>query len=157
MRIVIALISSLILLAACGDVGGSGAGGGNSGGRTQKAMLEQLNILRSTSGLPPLVADAALERAAQRHAADMAAQSRPWHFGSDGSSPIDRVAQAGYGGRFVGELISETFEDELDTLAAWYSDAPSQALLLSPDAFRVGLGWYKESSGKYWYALEIGG
>ena len=37
----------------------------------------------------------------------MSAQNRPWHFGSDGSSPLVRVQRAGYRGKLLGELISE--------------------------------------------------
>ena len=49
----------------------------------------------------------------------MARQNRPWHFGSDGSSPLDRVKRAGYPGMMLGENISETYETELETLSAW--------------------------------------
>jgi uncharacterized protein YkwD len=57
----------------------------------------------------------------------MSVQNRPWHFGSDGSSPLDRARRAGYTGTLLGELISETFESEVETLAAWpRSRAPAR-------------------------------
>ena len=46
----------------------------------------------------------------------MLRQNRPWHFGSDGSSPLERIKRAGYTGKLLGENISESFETELQTL-----------------------------------------
>ena len=87
-------------------------------------MLDAVNSLRQAAGAPPVQLNAKLNAAAATHARDMSVQNRPWHFGSDGSSPIDRVARVGYPGQLVGENISETFETELETLSAWM-DTPN--------------------------------
>ena len=84
----------------------------------QFRLLDSVNTLRAAKGAPPLSFNAQLNAAAATHSRDMAVQNRPWHFGSDGSSPLDRVQRVGYTGALAGELISETFETELETLSA---------------------------------------
>ncbi len=119
-------------------------------------MLGAVNRLRETAGLGPLVLDPALSRAAMAHSKDMSRQNRPWHFGSDGSSPLDRVAAAGYGGAFLGEDISETYETDLKTVAIWAADPGSRAVLLNPAATRMGVGFFQERTGKLWWTLVTG-
>jgi uncharacterized protein YkwD len=119
-------------------------------------MLEAVNTLRQAAGVGPVVLDAQLTAAAATHSRDMAVQNRPWHFGSDGSSPLDRLARVGYQGRLVGEVISETYETEIETLAAWMQQQSTRDVILSPDATRLGLAWYQEESGKIWWTMEMG-
>src|SRR5690606_26538602 len=78
--------------------------------KIQYNMLDSVNALRQASGAPALQLHPSLNAAAATHSRDMAAQNRPWHFGSDGSSPIDRIKRAGYTGMLLGENISETYE-----------------------------------------------
>ena len=124
--------------------------------KIQFRMLDSINSLRQASGLPALRMDAKLNAAAATHARDMSVQNRPWHFGSDGSSPIDRVARVGFDGRFVGELISETYETELETLGAWMEQPSTRREILSPNATRMGFAWFQESNGKIWWTLVTG-
>jgi uncharacterized protein YkwD len=100
--------------------------------------------------------DARLTAAAATHARDMAVQNRPWHFGSDGSSPIDRVQRVGYDGRLLGENISETYETELETLAAWMEDPTTRRIIVDPDAAKLGFAWHQEANGKIWWTLITG-
>jgi uncharacterized protein YkwD len=86
----------------------------------------------------------------------MAVQNRPWHFGSDGSSPLLRVQRTGYGGKLMGENISETFENERETLAAWMAVPNTRDVILDPNAVNVGFSWYQEPSGKLWWTLVTG-
>jgi hypothetical protein len=64
-------------------------------GKIQFRMLDSVNALRNASGRAPVELNAQLNAAAATHSQDMARQNRPWHFGSDGSSPIDRIARVG--------------------------------------------------------------
>lgn len=125
--------------------------------RIEYRMLDAVNALREAAGRPPVKLDARLNAAAATHARDMAVQNRPWHFGSDGSSPIDRVRRVGYTGHLVGENISETYETELETLAAWMQEDGTRNVILSPDARELGFSWLQESSGKIWWTLVMGG
>ena len=120
-------------------------------------MLDSVNSLRSAKRLPPLAFSAQLNAAAATHARDMSVQNRPWHFGSDGSSPLERVQRVGYRGRLMGELISETYETELETLAAWSGQADTRAVIMDPMARDIGFAWFQEGNGKIWWALVTGG
>jgi len=125
--------------------------------RIQFRVLDSVNALRQASGASPVSLNAQLNAAAATHARDMSVQNRPWHFGSDGSSPIERVQRAGYTGRLVGELISETFETETQTLAAWMEEEGTRRIILSPDASDMGFEFYQEANGKIWWTLIMGG
>jgi uncharacterized protein YkwD len=119
-------------------------------------MLDSVNALRQAAGSAPVTLDAQLTAAAATHARDMAVQNRPWHFGSDGSSPIDRVRRTGYPGQLVGETISETYETELETLAAWMDQPDTRRVILDPSARSMGFSWHQEANGKLWWTLILG-
>lgn len=133
------------------DVAGQGEG------TIDYRLLDSVNTLRSSRGLGALAYNAELNAAAATHSRDMSVQNRPWHFGSDGSSPLDRVNRVGYTGKFRGELISETYETELQTLAAWMGTPDMRAVILDPNATELGFSWYQESNGKIWWTLVTGG
>lgn len=118
-------------------------------------VLDALNTLRAASGAGALVLNAELNAAAATHSRDMAIQNRPWHFGSDGSSPVDRLRRVGYSGQLTGEVISETFETELETLGAWMQQSDTRTVLLDPAATRMGLAWFQEDGGKIWWTLVL--
>ncbi len=124
--------------------------------RVKFRMLDSVNSLRAAAGVPEVVFDDRLNAAAATHARDMSVQNRPWHFGSDGSSPIDRVRRVGYDGQFLGETISETYETELQTLAAWMEQPDTRDIILAPRAREMGFSWFQEPGGKIWWTLVMG-
>lgn len=126
-------------------------------GQVQYRVLDSVNTLRKTGGMGPLQLNPQLTAAAATHARDMSVQNRPWHFGSDGSSPIDRVRRAGYAGTMKGENISETYENEVETLSAWMGQTDTRAVIMDPSARDLGIGWYQEPNGKIWWTLLTGG
>ncbi|MFK7751972.1 MAG: CAP domain-containing protein [Sedimentitalea sp.] len=169
MRLLSLLLTCLVFLAACAvpeDTPRTGSDGrplpklykirGSDTGKLQIRMLDSVNALRGASGSGPIRLDAQLTSAAATHALDMSVQNRPWHFGSDGSSPIDRVARAGFPGLMLGEAISETYETELETLAAWMEAPGSRSVILEPRATSMGFAWHQEKNGKIWWALVMG-
>ncbi|MCA3500333.1 MAG: CAP domain-containing protein, partial [Rhodobacter sp.] len=93
------LLCASLVLTACAGTGLSTGGGAITAGdigEIQFRALDSVNTLRGARGLQPLELNAQLNAAAATHSRDMAVQNRPWHFGSDGSSPIDRVRRVGY-------------------------------------------------------------
>lgn len=119
-------------------------------------MADGINAIRRRSGLGPVAINPYLNASAATHARDMAVQNRPWHFGSDGSSPIQRLQRVGYQGSLVGEAISETYETENETLAAWLEDPKSRTIILDPTANEMGFSWFQEPNGKLWWMLVMG-
>lgn len=122
----------------------------------QVRMRDSINTVRAQQRLAPVELNAQLTSAAATHARDMSIQGRPWHFGSDGSSPIDRVQRVGYSGHFLGELISETFETELETLTAWLGQRETRAVLMEPRTREIGFAWHQDPNGKLWWVLTTG-
>ena len=122
----------------------------------QFRMLDAVNALRRASGAQALELDSRLNAAAATHARDMAVQNRPWHFGSDGSSPLERVGRVGYAGSFLGETISESFETEIETLGAWMEQEDTRRIILDDRATDLGFSWYQEGSGKIWWTMVTG-
>ena len=167
LRITCKLIVLLFVLAACvSEVPTLGPDGKplpklydlglQSTAEVQFRMLDAINSLRNSSNNPILVLNPLLNAAAATHARDMSMQNRPWHFGSDGSSPLDRVERIGYAHKLVGELISETYETELETLSVWMENLATRRVLLDTNAAELGFAWYQEPSGKIWWALVLG-
>ena len=168
MRVFVAFAFVLSLLAACGApptprFGSDGKPlpqvyrlSGVSKGTVQFRLLDAVNVLRNASGAPNVQLNAELNAAAATHARDMSVQNRPWHFGSDGSSPIDRVRRSGYSGMLIGETLSETFETELETLSAWMAQPDTRAVILDKRATDLGFSWFQEPNGKIWWVLVLG-
>jgi len=168
-RLLALLLPALLILSACADtvagprIGSDGKPlpsiyriGPGETSRIQFRMLDSVNSLRQASGAQPLQLDSRLNAAAATHSRDMSLQNRPWHFGSDGSSPLDRVRRVGYDGELIGENISETFETELETLAAWMEDEHTRRVILDPQANEMGFAWLQEDNGKIWWTLVTG-
>jgi len=124
--------------------------------KIQFRMLDSVNTLRAARGAPQVRLSAELTAAAKTHSRDMSVQNRPWHFGSDGSSPLDRVLRVGYQGRLLGENISETYESELETLSAWMQQEDTREVILDPRGRDMGFAWFQEPSGKIWWTMIVG-
>lgn len=119
-------------------------------------VQDAVNALRQGAGAPPLELNAVLTAAAATHARDISIQNRPWHFGSDGSSPLDRARRVGYTGTLLGETLSETYESELETIAAWMQESGPRAVILDPDARELGFAFFQEPNGKIWWVMNTG-
>jgi uncharacterized protein YkwD len=119
-------------------------------------MLDAVNALRQSKGAPQVQFNAALIAACASHSRDMAVQNRPWHFGSDGSSPLVRVQRVGYTGKLLGELISETYQTDLVTLSDWMNQADTRDMVLDTRATEMGFSWFQEPSGKLWWTMLVG-
>ena len=170
MRRVFIFLALGLAVAACTPTGPSGPAVGADGqplpklyrirnndtAKLQFRMLDSVNALRSARGAAPVELNPQLNAAAATHSRDMSLQNRPWHFGSDGSSPIDRLARVGYAGSLVGENISETYETELETLAAWMEQTDTRRTILSPQARDMGFAWFQEDNGKIWWTMVMG-
>ena len=164
------LLAASLVLTACGGGGGGAPQLGPDGkplprvyrigpgdvGRIDFRVLDSVNSLRSAAGLGQLALNAQLNAAAATHARDMSVQNRPWHFGSDGSSPLDRAARSGYPGILLGENISETYETELETLAAWMELPDTRAVIMEPAAVNMGFAFYQDTNGKIWWTMVTG-
>lgn len=122
----------------------------------QFRVLDGVNALRSASGAGQVRLSSELNAAAATHSRDMSVQNRPWHFGSDGSSPLDRATRVGFTGTLLGENISESYESELETLSAWMEQPDTRSVILDPRATDLGFAWFQEPNGKIWWTMVVG-
>ncbi|AUQ68191.1 CAP domain-containing protein [Phaeobacter inhibens] len=160
-RVFLILIAGLMTLVAACAPALDGSTGGNvyrirNADKVQLRMLDSVNALREAAGRSTVQLNPQLTAAAATHSRDMSVQNRPWHFGSDGSSPLDRVARAGFTGTMIGETISETYESELQTLTAWMEQEATRSVIMDPKARTMGFSWFQESNGKIWWTLVMG-
>jgi uncharacterized protein YkwD len=87
--------SALAAVPAYAD-GSDGTTYGPAGGDQGDAVLSQINATRAANGCGPVAANPQLTASAERHAMDMLANGVGDHTGSDGSSFVQRVTDAGY-------------------------------------------------------------
>lgn len=119
-------------------------------------VVDSVNTLRAAKGVQQVQLNDQLNAASVEHSRNMSSQNRPWHFGSDGSSPLLRAQRAGYAGHLQGELVAETYQSELEVLADWSGQTDTRAVLMDPSANQLGIGWYQEPNGKLWWTLMTG-
>ena len=166
-RLLLILVTTLFTLSACTVAGPSVGPDGKplpsvyrikakDTATIQFRALDSINALRVAAGKTTLELDSNLTAAAATHSRDMSVQNRPWHFGSDGSSPLDRVARTGYEGQMVGENISESYENESETITAWMETPATRDVIMSSRARKMGFSWFQEPSGKIWWTMVTG-
>jgi len=61
------------------------------------------------------------------------------HYGTDGSSPVDRVFKAGYSGVMTGENVSAGQRDLDEVLDGWLKSSSHRKTLLMKEAQHVGV------------------
>jgi uncharacterized protein YkwD len=114
-----------------------------------QAVLQRINTLRASgatcgqqrlTAAPPLQWNALLERAATRHAQDMARQRRMSHAGSDGASLSERVGREAYPWAAVGENVAAGQESASEALEAWMASPGHCSNLMSTRYTELGLG-----------------
>ena len=74
--------------------------------RHAQTIIRVVNEFRTANGLPPVILEAHVMKAANDKALDFRNNWRFYHAGSDGSSPRQRVARTGYDWVEVGETLS---------------------------------------------------
>jgi len=99
----------------------------------------------------------ALGNAALRHSRDMADNDFFSHTGSDGSSPIDRMRDAGFNGNGWGENISSfTFERNAEQVVQGWMDSDGHcANIMNPNFNILGSAKASNSTWEYW-TLNLG-
>lgn len=119
------------------------------------ALVEAHNREREGRGLPPLVVNDRLRAAAQRHADDMAARRRMSHRGGDGSSPVRRMARAGYDYRSAGENVAAGQRSVGEVMAAWMRSPGHKRNVLGRFA-EIGAGCATDAAGTPYWCVTFG-
>jgi uncharacterized protein YkwD len=107
-----------------------------------------INNARAQNGLPALAVNAQLTAAAQAHSIDMACHNLISHSGSDGSSPGQRVAAAGYIASRSSEIIYGSGYPQT-AFDWWMNDQIHRDEILSPYITEMGVGYAYVSGTSY--------
>ncbi|MFD5800836.1 CAP domain-containing protein [Streptomyces sp. NPDC127020] len=111
-------------------------------------VVELVNAERSKAGCSPVTVNSALTKAAQAHSEDMAATGTMSHSGSNGSSPEDRITNAGYNWSTYGENVAYGYETPEKVMAGWMSSPGHKENILNCDFKEIGVGLAQP--GSYW-------
>jgi uncharacterized protein YkwD len=107
-----------------------------------------INDARAENGLPALNVNPQLQAAAQGHAIDMACHNLLSHTGSDGSSPSQRVAAAGYPASRSSEIIYGSGYPQT-AFDWWMSDPTHRDEILNPSVTDMGVGYAYNDQTSY--------
>jgi hypothetical protein len=121
-------------------------------------MLASINGSRIANGLPPLALNADLSAAAQRHSEDMASNDFVDHVGSDGLTPEERIAAAGYPGYSAGIMAAELIHSESEAEPDWWMDQPEHGEVVLSTLYReIGIGIARRpEDGRIFWVLTLG-
>lgn len=121
----------------------------------EQALVEWINIARLNEGLPPVTIDMRLVEAARAHSRDMAANQRLVHTGSDGSTPQERMAQAGYQYAEASQLIAGGESNARAIVNLWLnSDQGHREIILAPWD-DIGVGFVTSPDAIYYYYWTV--
>ena len=111
-----------------------------------QVLLTAHNAERAKIGAPPLVLNAKLSTAAQKHANWMAANNKMSHTGAGGSSFADRIRDEGYTFATGGENIAAGYPTADAVVNGWMNSPGHRANILNPNYKEVGFG----VNGRFW-------
>jgi uncharacterized protein YkwD len=126
-----------------------------------EAFIKRLNAYRAAADIHNVVHNEMLTEAARRHAEDMAENEHFEHYGTDGSSPEDRIRQSlyTYGSEtwVIGENIAYGAISEEEAFDLWRDSPPHNEAMLDDRFFEVGL-WFtiNSTSGVIYWCLTFG-
>jgi uncharacterized protein YkwD len=101
----------------------------------------------------PLVVDVALREASRCHSLDMGVNAYFSHTGLDGSSPWDRIAEAGYTASPTGENIAAGYATPQQVVDGWMTSPGHCNNIMNGGSNETGVGYaYQAGSpyGRYW-------
>lgn len=108
-----------------------------------KDIIKYTNEYRTAQGLPKLVIDTTLTRAACYRSLEMAKEGVLSHTRPDGSSPFDLMREYGISYFTAGENIAYTMGYGISAKQAaemWYNSPGHRANMLNPDFGKIGIG-----------------
>ena len=120
--------------------------------------LEEINGYRREKGLKAVTLDPKLTLAAKAHSRDLAKHDRISHYGSDGSSPWDRVKRTGYSARLAAENVGTGQASFDEVMQGWRESDGHNKNLLLPDARHIGLALVQDPNTEFktFWTLVIG-
>lgn len=120
-------------------------------------VLALVNDERAKAGCGALTTSSALQRAAQGHSADMAANDYFSHDSQDGRSFSDRIRAAGYTGGAIAENIAAGQQSASAVMQSWMNSSGHRANILNCSYRHLGVGYAKGGSMSPYWTQDFGG
>ncbi|WP_419836727.1 CAP domain-containing protein [Streptomyces bugieae] len=124
-----------------------------SAGSVRQAVDQVIRLVngeRAAHGCPRVRWNAALQRAAQRHADDMAARRFFGHTNPDGADPGARITAAGYSWSAYGENIAVGRPTPAAVMKDWMNSPGHRRNTLQCDLKDIGVGIRAGTGGPWW-------
>jgi LysM repeat protein len=123
-------------------------------------LINTVNELRASFGLPPLAINSSLMTSAQSHANYQASLGTVTHYGADGSRPYNRALAAGYGGGsdvVISENIAVIYGavDMHFLLYNMWADEAHWNTMTKPTYKDIGAG-VSQSDGRIFLTIDVG-
>ncbi|MDT0682228.1 CAP domain-containing protein [Roseicyclus sp. F158] len=116
-----------------------------------ETVTAELQAIRTRQGLPALVHEPRLSRAAMSHACWMARTDTLSHRGAGRSQMTDRIEGAGYAHSGAAENIARGYDAPEEVLTAWMRSSGHRRNLLNRSLTEYGLGYAVAPNGRpYW-------
>ncbi len=122
----------------------------------ERQTVDLINQRRASMGLGQLQVNMSLTQASRRHSSDIGPARLCQHEGTDGSSPWDRIAQAGYAGFAMGEVVGCNFPTAQSVVDGWWASPGHYAILTDAAAVNIGCGWWIGPDGYGWQTCDTG-
>lgn len=121
-------------------------------------MLDAINTARARHGLPAVVVDARLARAARVHAADMAQNPGLVHEGSDGLGIGERIAAQGYPAERYLEAVGWGWDGSAARMVEWWLNSPGHRHIILGDLPHAGVGYAynPDTAWKTFWTIDFG-
>lgn len=122
----------------------------------EQQTVDLINQRRAAMGLPTLRVNEQLTMAARRHSADIGPRRLCQHNGTDGSSPWQRAADAGYKGFASGEVVGCNYSTAQGVVDGWWNSPGHFGILVGVSPNDIGCGWWINSEGYGWQTCVVG-
>jgi uncharacterized protein YkwD len=125
---------------------------------TASELIDAVNALRATYGLPPYTTNSILMSTAQGQAEYILSISYPTHISADGLQPFQRALQAGYpvaGGFFSENIAAGVGLNASGVVQIWTGDDPHLNTMISSNLQDIGAG-VAVAGNTYYYVIDCG-
>lgn len=112
---------------------------GTTSSITIQRVVEDTNLERIKLGLPPLVENEALKKAALAKAANMFEENYWAHFSPAGRDPWGFITSSGYKYSYAGENLARNFYESADMVEAWMNSPSHKENIVNPNYQDVGI------------------
>lgn len=121
-----------------------------------RQLVQEINQERRRVNLQKFYMSPTLARGAQIHACDNASHNRLSHFGTDGSSPGNRVLRVGYDFALVTENVAIGYARAKHVLKAWLQSSTHRKNIFEPRTNELGVAVARGRDGRMHWVMNGG-